>query len=92
MTSGWYLLVFIAILVTGFPGASFGAGVVAVLIGAGPLFLAAGCLAWTGMWPWAARTVGLLIMVGSLVPLVSFSGLLIPFVLLSLPAAWPWAR
>ncbi|MBI2765965.1 MAG: hypothetical protein HYX53_08660 [Chloroflexi bacterium] len=58
---------------------------------AGPLAVAWGVRRWNGRRRWLARVVGLVLMIAGFVPLLSLSVIALPFVLLSLPAAWPWS-
>lgn len=90
LTSGLYLAVAAAAAVIGSP--DWGATAIVILAGmlSGPLLLALGSLKWASGRAVAARRLGLLLMVFGLVPLVSFSGLLAPFVLIALPAGWRW--
>ncbi len=92
MTCGVHLGVLSLALVLGSPESTATAAVLVALMACGPLLLATGCLVWEGMLAWLARAAGLVIMLASLVPLVSLAGVLAPFLLLSLPAAWPWKR
>ena len=89
-TAAWYLFVVAVVVGTG------NADITAVLLGlvafdlAAPLVFAWGCLAWSPRAGWAARSAGLVLMVLGFVPLAFFAALVLPFVLVSLPAAWRW--
>ena len=90
LTSALHVVAVVGIGLIGSP--QWGVLAVAILVGvlSGPVLLAAGSLEWSGGRAWAARNLGLLVMILGLIPLLSVSGLLAPFVFIALPAAWRW--